>query len=46
VPLDLAGAIDVESGAGLLMLAPGGLYELLVLPAWLIVRGFRMPHAS
>ena len=46
VPLDLAGAIDVESGAGLLMLAPGGLYELLVLPVWLIAKGFRMPNAS
>ena len=46
VPLDLLGAIDVESGAGLLMLAPGGLYEFLVLPIWLFARGFRMPYAS
>jgi hypothetical protein len=46
VPLDLVGAIDVESGAGLLMLAPGGLYEFLVLPIWLFARGFRTPYAS
>jgi len=41
VPLDLLSVIDVEKGAGLVLLAPGGLYELLVLPAWLIARGFR-----
>ena len=44
VPLDLLGAIDVESGAGLLMLAPGGLFEFLVLPIWLFAKGFRMPY--
>jgi hypothetical protein len=43
VPLDLLGVIDVDKGAGLVMLAPGGSYELLVLPAWLITRGFRPP---
>lgn len=46
LPLDLVGAIDVESGAGLAMLAPGGLYEFLVLPIWLFAKGFRMPYAS
>lgn len=45
VPLDLLGAIDVKGGAGLLMLAPGGMYEFLVLPIWLFGKGFRMPHA-
>ena len=44
VPLDLLGAVDVESGAGLLMLAPGGLYEFVVLPIWLFAKGFRMPY--
>lgn len=44
VPLDLLGVVDVESGAGLLMLAPGGLYEFLVLPIWLFAKGFRMPY--
>jgi Domain of unknown function (DUF4386) len=41
VPLDLLSVIDVEKGAGLVLLAPGGVYEFLVLPAWLISRGFR-----
>jgi hypothetical protein len=38
VPLDLLSVIDVEKGAGLLLLAAGGLYEFHVLPAWLIAR--------
>jgi hypothetical protein len=46
VPLDVMGAIDVETGAGLLMLAPGGLYEFLVLPIWLFAKGFRLPIAT
>jgi Domain of unknown function (DUF4386) len=41
VPLNLLSVIDVEKGAGLVLLAPGGVYEFLVLPAWLIARGFR-----
>jgi hypothetical protein len=45
VPLDLLGAIDSSEGAGLAMLAPGGLYEFLILPIWLIARGFRSPIA-
>ncbi len=43
VPLDLLGAVDVNSGAGLVMLTPGGLYEFIILPIWLIARGFRSP---
>jgi hypothetical protein len=43
VPLDLLGIVDESSGAGLALLAPGGLYEFLVLPAWLITKGFRLP---
>jgi hypothetical protein len=43
VPLDLLGAVDVTSGAGLAMLAPGGLFEFIVLPIWLIAKGFRLP---
>jgi hypothetical protein len=46
VPLDLLGAIDVEHGVGLVMLAIGGVYELLVLPLWLFTKGFLMPYAS
>lgn len=43
VPLDLLGAVDADRGVGLAMLAPGGLYEFLVLPVWLIAKGFRTP---
>ena len=43
VPLDLLGAVDADSGAGLVMLAPGGLYEFVILPVWLIARGFHTP---
>lgn len=46
VPLDLLGAIDENSAAGLAMLAPGGLYEFVVLPIWLIAKGFRPPVVS
>jgi hypothetical protein len=43
VPVDLLGAVDVNSGAGIVMLAPGGLYEVVILPIWLIARGFSPP---
>jgi hypothetical protein len=33
------GLIDVDQGAGLLVVLPGGLFEL-ILPIWLIVKGF------
>jgi hypothetical protein len=43
VPLDLVGAVEEGSGVGLALLAPGGLYEFVILPIWLIAKGFRPP---
>lgn len=44
VPLDLLGVVDENTGAGLAMLAPGGVYEFLILPVWLIAKGFQTPQ--
>jgi len=41
VPLDLFGVLDMSAGPGLLLVVPGGLFELVFLPACLITRGFR-----
>lgn len=46
VPLDLLGVLDMNAGLGLALLAPGGLFEVLVLPVWLIAKGFRTPTSS
>jgi hypothetical protein len=37
--LDLFGVVDVTEGVGLVALVPGGVFEL-ILPIWLIVKGF------
>jgi hypothetical protein len=43
--LDLFGVTDVTKGAGLIAVAPGGLFEL-ILPIWLLAKGFdSSPHA-
>lgn len=41
-PLSLLGLIDTNGVGGLLYI-PGGVFELLVLPIWLIARGFNSP---
>jgi hypothetical protein len=38
--LDISGVIDTVKGAGAVMYIPGGLFELVVFPLWLIVKGF------
>lgn len=38
-PLDLMGLIDTTGAGGMLYIL-GGLFELLLFPAWLIIRGF------
>jgi hypothetical protein len=37
--LAMLGLIDIDQGAGLLVVLPGGLFEL-ILPIWLFVKGF------
>jgi type IV secretory pathway VirB3-like protein len=41
VPLDLLGVLDMAAGAGMALFVPGGLFEFVVLPLWLIAKGFR-----
>ena len=40
VPLDLLGVLDMNAGTGMLVLAPGGLFEFVFMPIWLIAKGF------
>ena len=41
IPLDLLGVLDMSAGAGMLLLVPGGLFELVFLPIWLLTKGSR-----
>jgi hypothetical protein len=40
VPLDLLDVLNMNDGVGMLILAPGFLFEFVVLPIWLIAKGF------
>ena len=46
VPLDLMGVLDMNEGSGMVLLAPGGLFEVVFLPIWLIVKGFTSPSTN
>jgi hypothetical protein len=46
VVLSLFGVIDTKAGSGQLMYIPGGLFEALVFPLWLIFRGFSSPSLA
>jgi hypothetical protein len=46
VPLDLLGVLNMNEGRGLLLLAPGGLFELVLFPIWLIAKGFSAPRST
>ena len=37
------GSVEEGSGTGLALLVRGGLYEFVILPIWLIEKGFRPP---
>lgn len=40
VPLDLLGVLNLNEGPGMVLLVPGGLFEVVVMPIWLIAKGF------
>ncbi|HYP44201.1 MAG TPA: DUF4386 domain-containing protein [Propionibacteriaceae bacterium] len=46
VPLDLLGLVNMNQGNGILILAPGFVFEFVVLPIWLIAKGFASPLYS
>jgi Domain of unknown function (DUF4386) len=46
VPLDLLGLLDMNEGPGLLLVVPGGLFELVFLPIWLITKGLNAPRSA
>ncbi|HEX8509721.1 MAG TPA: DUF4386 domain-containing protein [Propionibacteriaceae bacterium] len=46
VPLDLLGVLNMNQGLGMLILAPGFLFEFVVLPLWLIAKGFTSPSSA
>ncbi|MFC5827735.1 DUF4386 domain-containing protein [Nonomuraea insulae] len=46
VPLEFLGLLDMDTAPGMIVLAPGGLFEVLVLPVWLFVKGFNLPQRS
>lgn len=41
--LDICGVINTTSGWGLILYIPGGLWEMIGLPLWLFVKGFKIP---
>jgi len=43
VPLDLLGVLDMNQGLGMVVLAPGFLFEFAVFPICLIAKGFSTP---
>ena len=46
VLLDMLGVLDMVAGAGMVLLVPGGLFEFVFLPIWLIAKGFNSTAAA
>ena len=44
--LDFMGLTNMNDGIGMLFLAPGGLFEFVCLPVWLIAKGFKIPRSG
>jgi hypothetical protein len=40
--LDICGLINTTTGLGFLLYIPGGLWEMIVFPLWLFIKGFKM----
>lgn len=43
---DLSGLVDMNNGTGMVLLAPGGLFEFVVLPIWLFAKGFNFSRSG
>ena len=41
--LEICGVMDTTKGLGAMMYVPGGLWEMLVFPCWLFMKGFDLP---
>ena len=41
--LDICGVIDTTTGLGSVFYVPGGLWELIIFPLWLFIKGFNIP---
>jgi len=39
---DICGLIDTTSGLGVILYVPGGLWEMIVFPLWLFIKGFNI----
>jgi hypothetical protein len=44
--LHFMGVVDLNAGLGMILLAPGGIFEVLVLPIWLFAKGFKLPQTK
>jgi hypothetical protein len=44
--LDFLNVVDLNNGIGTVFLAPGGLFEFIFMPLWLIIKGFKVRIVS